>query len=124
MGRFLAVVLGLALALLGGTLAEATENSTGPVRVDAFDDVVCIAGNASTGNVNNVSVRIHFLASNGSSHGDAVANCPAVAPSTGCVIDTGGIAGDHSAFCEITFPSGKFRGTLCNVTKHLCSDTR
>jgi hypothetical protein len=124
MSRFLAIALGLTVVFLSGALADATENSTGAVRVDEDDSVACIAANAGSGNINNVQVRIQFNRVNGSDNGDASTTCPTVAPSTTCVALEIGIPFDFSAFCEVTFPSGKVRGTLCNVTKHLCSDTR
>jgi hypothetical protein len=124
MSRFGAIMLGVTLMLLGSGLAEATENATGPVRVDDGDTVVCIAANAGAGNVNNVIVDIQFSQSDGSYNGTDGDTCATVAPLEACPKTASVISSDFSAFCEVRFPSGKIRGTLCNLTKHLCSDTR
>jgi hypothetical protein len=122
--RFGTIVLALTMVVLLSALAEATENSTGPVRVNDGDNVVCVAANAGSGNVNNVAVTIKFNRADGSSNGEEGTGCATLAPSLACIRDSGGFANDYAAFCEITFPSGKIRGTLCNLTKHLCSDSR
>ena len=113
----------LTVVLLGGGLAESAEIATGSVRVDNGDAWACIAPNVGTGTIGHVVVNITFNQFNGAFNGTASRECFGLMPGVAC--DRSGLAGlDFSMYCEITFNSGKVRGTLCNVTKGLCADAR
>ena len=125
--RFGAIMLGVSLVLLGSARAEATKNATGPVRIATGDEIVCIAVNAGSGSIAHLDVVIRFQAGDGSFNGLTETTCGGpIEPGAGCPLYTSFSAGATVAFgfCEVTFPTGKVRGTLCNLTKGLCSDTR
>jgi hypothetical protein len=119
-----AILCALVVVLLGTARAEATKNTTGPVRAAQGDEVVCAAANVSTGTSKNVLVAVTSLHADGSSLGDSTVECGTVAPGAACQFTAGPGSNTFSAFCTITFSGGKMRGTLCNVTKQLCADAR
>src|SRR5262245_15962041 len=113
-----------ALIVLTVSFAAATEITTGSISVVDQDFVQCIAPNAGTGNISRISIRIQFNDLLGADNGGVTQSCTNVAPNTTCVHLNAGVNFDHNAFCEITFGSGKVRGTFCNLTKGLCADAR
>ena len=118
------MVLASTLVLLAGGLAESAEIASGAVRVRQGDFVDCIAANAGTGTIANVGLTIHFNDPYGFISGEASYACRDVLPGNTC--RAGGHAAQlsFSAFCEVSFSSGKVRATMCNVATGLCTDAR
>jgi hypothetical protein len=114
----------LLIVLLSTALAEAREVSTGPLRVDDGDNVVCIAANVGAANIANVALTIKFRRLDGTSTGHQEWSCGTLAPSETCQGDINSGLRSYATFCEITYPGGRIRGTLCNTTLGLCSDAR
>jgi len=123
-GRFAAVGLALVVGLLAIGRAEALELASGPVRVFPGNGIVCAATNAGGENIAKAVVTIHFRTPSGTSNGDFASPCGTLSPSETCQQESAGAGSgaDYAAFCEITYPGGKLRGTMCNVTLGLCSE--
>jgi hypothetical protein len=121
-GRFAAVGLALVVGLLAIGRAEALELASGPLRVFAGNEIVCAAGNAGAENIAKAVVTLHFRTPSGTSNGDFAQSCGTLSPSETCQQNSAGGGTDYAAFCEITYPGGKLRGTMCNVTLRLCSE--
>jgi hypothetical protein len=130
MTRFGATMLGVTLVLLGSGLAEATRNASGPVPAANGDNVFCYAANAGTGNISDMEVVLHVLGCAGAPVGTTGFGCNVpIEPGEGClgqalISGVGTCADGGSAFCEVIFSSGKVRGSVCNLTKGLCLETR
>jgi len=120
--RFGAIMLGVTLSLLGSALAEAAKNVSAPVVADTGDQVFCIAANAGSGDISTIDVVAHVQLSDGTSGGGSSTNCGPVVPGAACKLQQA-IGSAGSVFCEVIF-SGKVRGSVCNLTKGLCLDTR
>ena len=124
-GRFAAVGLALVVGLLAIGRAEAAELASGPVRVFGQNRLVCAAVNAGAEKIDKAVVTIHHRTPSGTSLGDLAGSCGTLKPGETChLIDAGTLVGslDYAAFCEITYPGGKMRGTMCNLTLGLCSE--
>ena len=59
----------LAVVLLGSAPVLAAEISSGSVRVDNLDSLICIAQNVGSTAIASVRVRLHFNKSDGTSRG-------------------------------------------------------
>jgi hypothetical protein len=121
--RFEVIGLGLIIGLLSLAQAEAAEVSTGPLRVNSGNEVVCIGANTGAANIASVSVVLWFRKADGTSNGNSPQPCGTLTASETCQSVAIGLGGDHAVFCEITAPAiAKIRGTLCNLSLGLCSN--
>jgi hypothetical protein len=120
--RIGAMCLGLVIALLSIALADAAEISSGPLRVRDGDLATCMIANAGTANIANVGMKIQFRNADGTSNGFQNAACGTLTGGETCHLESSGFADDYSMYCEVTYPGGRIRATLCNVTLGLCSN--
>jgi hypothetical protein len=129
MARLGAIVVAVTVGLLGGGIAEATKNSSGPVLAANGDVVYCIVVNVGTGNISTMDVTAHVQGCGGDASGGSSTSCGPIEPGAACklpqtVSNVGVCADGGSISCEVVFPSGKVRGSVCNLTKGLCLEMR
>src|SRR5262245_1824306 len=122
--------LALILILLSFTRAEALERSTAPFRVNSGDIVVCIVANAGRDNINvhYGSPVMRVTKVTGAISGvTSPVSCGTLIPGKTCQVDSSVsdlFPDPYLASCEVRYPGGKLRVTLCNITLRLCSDGR
>jgi hypothetical protein len=117
----------LATVLLGSwSIAESVEIATAPVPLRDGNEIRCLAVNTGDSNVSKIAISMSRHDSAGNRTGGGGSTCANVGPKESCGNGVANFAQDDdlSVFCEITYPSGKVRGTVCNITLGLCSDAR
>jgi hypothetical protein len=74
------------------------------------------------GTADEIEIRVMFNKFDGTFSSVAATLCSNVEAERSCRLAATAFGTNDSMFCRVTSKGGKLRGTLCNVTKGLCTD--